>query len=737
MHELRRQITPWQLIILAVGIASPIVQLVVTRELLGAFAGNEYVVGVSLGLWLLFTGLGSTIARSQQSPNHPSSARIAFAVAGLGVLAPTSLLVLRGVRLTLMVRGAQAGPTEALLAATASMLPYCMLSGFLLCRASSVLAAKRGPAEGLGHGYMLDAVGSVLGGVLFSFVLVHLLTHGAIVVSTGLLLLGTAVSCQLLDGQRRRASVVVVGTLIVYFIAAAADRRTVDALALGQSVQLNANTPYGHLMATKVGEQYNFFLNGVPYFSTGQHDAAEERVHLAMLQRPNAERVLVLGAPIPEILAELFKYPRLQVDCVHPDDRLTRQIKKVAPHLLTDSRVHLVSADPRFYVRASGRRYDVILLLNPLPDTLQFHRLYTVEFFREVRAALRPGGVLAFPFGDFTGYLSPAQARSIATCYRTLSAVFGNVLILPAAQSYFLASDGLLSSDYATLYREAQIKTAYVGLSYFETMITADRLATLQASVQVPVPLNRDFQPKLLSFTLRRWLDEHGYKVGALEVAIALLILAYAASLRGPAVAIFASGYSAAGLEYVLLFLLQVLAGALYYQVGIVVTAFMVGLVGGAWMGAKARVSSMSLVWNQLLTAGIAVALVVLLPGLPNITRSVMNSLVPLVSVTIVIMGLAALVGYAFPVAARAERFHSGTTPARLYTADFIGASAGAILLSTLFVPTFSVGIATLCCAVVNIWGAIAMWRARSATSGMNEGATRGSLETDKESQAE
>ncbi len=132
----------------------------------------------------------------------------------------------------------------------------------------------------------------------------------------------------------------VVATIFVYFIAAAAERRTLNALALGQPVQLNANTPYGHLLATKVGEQYNFFLNGVPYFSTGQHDTAEERVHLAMLQRPNAERVLLLSAPIPEIIAELLRYPRLQVDCVYPDQRLIRQIEKVAPHVLSDPRVH-------------------------------------------------------------------------------------------------------------------------------------------------------------------------------------------------------------------------------------------------------------------------------------------------------------------------------------------------------------------------------------------------------------
>ncbi|GIX44906.1 MAG: hypothetical protein KatS3mg130_1314 [Candidatus Sumerlaea sp.] len=163
----------------------------------------------------------------------------------------------------------------------------------------------------------------------------------------------------------------------------------------------------------------------------------------------------------------------------------------------------------------------------------------------------------------------------------------------------------------------------------------------------------------------------------------------------------------------------------------------MVGLVAGAWMGAKARVATTSLVWNQLLTAGIALALVALLPPMPTITRSIVNPIAPLLSVTIVVLGLATLVGYAFPVAARAERFHSGTTPARLYTADFIGAAAGAILLSTMLVPTFGVGIAILCCAAVNIWGAIEMWRARFAASGIHEGATRGALEAAKESQAE
>ena len=47
--------------LLALGISSVSVQLVMIREIMSSFGGNELVIGVVLGTWLLFTGLGSAL----------------------------------------------------------------------------------------------------------------------------------------------------------------------------------------------------------------------------------------------------------------------------------------------------------------------------------------------------------------------------------------------------------------------------------------------------------------------------------------------------------------------------------------------------------------------------------------------------------------------------------------------------------------------------------------------------
>ena len=47
----------------ALGISSIVTQLVVMRELLSVFQGNELVIGVIFGTWLFLTGAGSWLGR--------------------------------------------------------------------------------------------------------------------------------------------------------------------------------------------------------------------------------------------------------------------------------------------------------------------------------------------------------------------------------------------------------------------------------------------------------------------------------------------------------------------------------------------------------------------------------------------------------------------------------------------------------------------------------------------------
>ena len=43
----------------ALGVSCVMTQLALVRELLGVFAGNEMVLGVALGVWLLLMGIGT------------------------------------------------------------------------------------------------------------------------------------------------------------------------------------------------------------------------------------------------------------------------------------------------------------------------------------------------------------------------------------------------------------------------------------------------------------------------------------------------------------------------------------------------------------------------------------------------------------------------------------------------------------------------------------------------------
>ena len=73
---------------------------------------------------------------------------------------------------------------------------------------------------------------------------------------------------------------------------------------------------------------------------------------------------------------------------------------------------------------------------------------------------------------------------------------------------------------------------------------------------------------------------------------------------------------------------------------------------------------------------------------------------------------LAVLVGAQFPLANRLQFDGTATGAARLYTADFVGASLGALLASTLLIPLVGViGVCLLTAALNVLAGGVLFWR--------------------------
>ena len=805
------------------GMASVMTQLALMRELLCAFAGNEMVLGIALGLWLLLTGLGTSLGRTADKLRNPLAVLFTTQIF-IAVIPLAQVFAVRALRNVVFVRGAEVGVTGTVLSAAVLLLPFCLVAGYTLTLACSILARIANadafgvpPVSGMEQGkpdaeleikgrrdacatltgnaasaagrvYVADSLGSVAGGALFSFVLVRFLDHIALLAVPALLnlaaaaWLGRATSRPLAPSPTpmatlerrspdRRVSektqhlpcrrpalrweifiLTLVAGIAAFVWLANADALSTSLQFPGQNVLFRGNSPYGRLVVTESGGETNFIENGIAVVSTPNIEQVEEAAHYAMAQRPDARRVLLVSGGVAGVAKETLKYNVAGVDCVELDPLVIETGRRFLPEHFADPRIRVIATDARQFVRQTTNHYDVVILALPDPSTAQLNRFFTVEFFSGVKRVLADGGVLSFALGRYENYVSPELARLLASAHRSLKQSFANILVLPGGRVFFLASDGPLHGDIAVRIAAQGIPTKLVNRYYLDAMLTADRMADIQRAVSQPAALNRDFSPMLYFYHLRHWMSQFTLSFGALQAVLLLLLLVYLIRLRGPALALFASGFAGSALEVVLLLAFQVLCGSVYHQVGVIVTVFMAGLAVGAMMANRCKVaqtsksavsqvsqpadrlqshhqptgkSAIQQVWKpalqdaHVLLAALAIgiaALATLLPPLLFSLNRMGGTAVSLLAIkaifTSLTLILAVLVGAQFPLANRLQFDGTATGASRLYTADFVGASLGALLASTLLIPLVGVmGVCLLTAALNALAGGVLFWR--------------------------
>ena len=132
-------------------------------------------------------------------------------------------------------------------------------------------------------------------------------------------------------------------------------------------------------------------------------------------------RIAILGDAAGTVARAYGHYfPRTRVDAVELDGKLTAIGKRYFD--LRGPDLHLYTADARPWLAASTARYDAIFLDAYRQPYIPFY-LLTREFFQNVRAHLRPGGVMIVNVGHVPG--SDALERVVTA---TLRAVFPTVM---------------------------------------------------------------------------------------------------------------------------------------------------------------------------------------------------------------------------------------------------------------------------------------------------------------------
>ncbi len=200
-------------------------------------------------------------------------------------------------------------------------------------------------------------------------------------------------------------------------------------------------------------------------------------------------------------------------------------------------------------------------------------------------------------------------------------------------------------------------------------------------------------------------MSQFQVRFGIFESILLLPLIVYLLRLRPVPLAIFAGGFAASALEVVLLLGFQILFGSVYHQVGLIVTMFMLGLGAG------------SLAMNRLLeSAGrghlIAIAAAIgafslcvpyILTALGRI-ESPAAAWASWAAIPVMTLLLAVLVGMEFPLAGKVSFRDVASTASQLYTADYIGAALGALLVSTLLIPVLGVTAVCLLAAGLNLF---------------------------------
>jgi spermidine synthase len=699
------------------GLSSIATQLSLLRELLGAFSGNELVLGICLGNWFLLTAAGAWIGEAAARARRPLRVFLAgqFAVA----LVPLAqVAAVRGLRDVIFLRGEAVGPAGTWLGSLVLLAPYCLAMGALLTLACRIVATEGG-RDGIAPVYVADTAGSLAGGALFVFVLVQRFDHYALLCAPAFLNL--ALGGHLAWRARARLPLRVGAGLAAGLALQAAlfdaDRATTALQHRGERVVFRANSPYGRLIVCASSGLLTFYENGVPVAATENTAQAEEAVHYAMCQRPDARRVLLIGGGVAGDAREILRYPDVaEVTYVELDPAIIAAGRRLVPANLDDPRISPKTADGRRFVKDSRGLFDVVIVDLPDPSTSQLNRYYTSGFFAEARRALRPGGVLAFGLGHYENFVGPELARLLASADRTLGGAFRNVVMIPGGRVFFLASDGPLAPDIAGRLESAGVRPRLVNRHYLEATLSPDRMADIGRAAARPAALNTDQNPVLYYLELRRWLSQFGGLSAALGIVLALALAAYLAALGPVSRVIFAAGFAASGLEIVLLLGFQMLYGSVYRQVGLVVTVFMAGLALGSWAARRAAAGLFAprgLPILGLAIAALAATVPLVLRASQALDESAGTDFAGQGCILLATLLLAALVGAQFPLAGAAGRAGAAAAAARLFSADLMGAALGALLVGSLLVPLLGVPAVCLLTAGLNAACAALAWRVR------------------------
>jgi spermidine synthase len=428
----------------AVSLASEIVW---TRALVFYVHNSTYAFSAIVAVYLLGIGAGALVATRFVSTTIAAARFLALAlgasalslILAIGVyrhLPELAALLSRGpLPAAIPSAGGSAGALsvwtwERALAiifgqvAAVLFLPALLL-GSVFPLTLKLASASGRPAQLVGRLYAFNALGSVLGTVMGTFVLVALLgTRGALIALAWLPLPIAlwAMRATTAAGRTRTALASVFVALLAggTFVAAPPGfyqelfaQRFGKVLFFAEGI-----TETVAVCEHKDGSRWIQFSDGRGASGTWSFQGGWLYAHVPLLLHPRPEAAAVICFGTGNTLGAASLHPLRQLDGIE----LSPAVVKAAPlfaqtnhDVATNNRVRIVIEDGRSFMLATDRRYDVIAEEPPLVHTAGVVNLYSRDFYELCARRLNDDGIMAVWLA--TWELEPAEMRMLVRAF--------------------------------------------------------------------------------------------------------------------------------------------------------------------------------------------------------------------------------------------------------------------------------------------------------------------------------
>lgn len=605
--------------ILIIGFSGIAAQIILLRELLISYLGNELVIGIILANWLAAEALGvylfgKFIDKAKNKFNIFIVLTLIFSS-----LFPILIYLSRTFKNLLgIIPGEAIGLVPIFFSSFLILFPAAFLHASLFSVTAKIFSlTSKNKLDSVAKTYFFEILGTIIGGILLTFLLLPKLNSFII---SGLIGSINCLYClAVLKFQKNKILKLISLGICIFFILMLANgnfnsinRISIDKQFSPEKVLNSQNSIYGNITVTENKTQHTFFYNGLPFATTPIPDInfVEEYGNLPLLFNDSPDNVLIISAGSGGLINETLKHPVKRIDYCELDPLIIKLVSKYGSLLtqneLTNKKVHISNIDGRLFVNRTKNKYDIILIGLSKPTDLSSNRVFSADFFALCKTKLKNNGLIALNLPGSLAYLSQELKDLNNSIINALRINYKHLKIIPGDYNIILASDSseisqLTADDISQRITKRKINSNLLVPDYLKYRLEASCLDWFnQSMLGATSKINQDTRPIAVFQMLIFWNKQFSLQIANLLnkltnlnnkillfiiLGLTLILLFIPKKIKykfSVTYCIFTSGFFGMLINLILIFSFQVSFGYIFQIIGLLVSIFMAGACLGS-----------------------------------------------------------------------------------------------------------------------------------------------------------